>query len=310
MPRYWYDRHANTLHEDHTEADVARRDLNARIVADKKPYFMRYIYPTLMSQYNTYIQNTRTKCLREFRVEPADLLAIPEEDRSEEQQTFIRHYLRRMPVGMNNCVMNRICRIFEREFDGYLKLNYSGRKFDTNIIKSGVSYTARQYTAIAKLYAQHTERIKEQISEKRQVREVLGEDAGWRNDNLQRVFQEECLKVCSNEALLCDLVIDLCYRRAGTQQFAWDVCGSQIVKNLLQKHDFLISYPVQDAGGDFVYGGQCFKMIRKRSMYDGNHFERESVGGECDRERESGTETGRDADARSEVLSQHGVQAE
>ena len=47
MPRTWHDRHAaNKIEDDEL------RDFYRSIVADKKPYFMRYIYPVLMKQYN------------------------------------------------------------------------------------------------------------------------------------------------------------------------------------------------------------------------------------------------------------------
>ncbi len=57
MPREWHDRHSVNLIED---TDTRRFYL--KLVADKKPYFMRLIYPALMKQYNTYIKNTNKKC--------------------------------------------------------------------------------------------------------------------------------------------------------------------------------------------------------------------------------------------------------
>jgi len=296
MPRSWYDRHSNKLPEEYSDEDVQARDFNLRIIADKKPYFMRYIYPTLMSQYNTYIKNTRLKCLREFRMDVAELMAIPEDERTAEQSDFVRYYLGRMPVGMNDCVMNRICRIFEKEFDGYLKLNYSGNSFDTAIMKNGLEYTRNQYMAVSKLYKQHNERLMEQVQALKNGRDAELEERAWRASNLQRIFQEECLKVCSNSQQLCDLVIDICYQRVGTQQFAWDVCGGQIVENLLKRNDYMISYPVQDDCGDILYGGQRFRMVRKRSIYDGDYFEREGMGGDSDREQQPWPEAGRDID--------------
>ena len=273
MPRHWYDRHANRLPDEYDDNDVAVRDFNLSIVADKKPYFMRYIYPTLMNQYNTYMKNTRMKCLREFRMEVPELMAIPECDRTEEQSNFIRYYLSRMPVGMNDCVMNRICRIFEDEFDGYLKLHYSGEHFDISIMKSGQEYTRNQYLAVSKLYKQHNDRLRDHAQTAKNERDAVIDERCWRMSNMQRIFQEECLKVCSNGKQLCDLVIDICYQKIGTQHFAWDVCGEEIIDNLLKRNDCMVSYPVQDEYGDFSYGGQTFKMVRRRNVYDRDHFE-------------------------------------
>ena len=63
MPKGWYDRVAAKGDDGDDEATV---QLNLRVVADKKPYFMRYIYPSLMRKYNTYISNTNKKALREL----------------------------------------------------------------------------------------------------------------------------------------------------------------------------------------------------------------------------------------------------
>ena len=52
MPRDWHDKHAVNKIES-----TAQRDFFRSIVASRKPYFMRYIYPSLMKEYNTYIKN-------------------------------------------------------------------------------------------------------------------------------------------------------------------------------------------------------------------------------------------------------------
>ena len=64
---------------------------------------------------------------------------------------------------------------------------------------------------------------------------------------------------CPNEVELCDIVLDICYRKEGSKQFAWDVSGDQIVRNLLNKHDNKLSYP-ETGGDEFTYGGVGFKM--------------------------------------------------
>ena len=48
--------------------DPEKRRFYLSLVADKKPYFMRIIYPALMKQYNTYIKNTNKNAMREFQM--------------------------------------------------------------------------------------------------------------------------------------------------------------------------------------------------------------------------------------------------
>ena len=61
MPRYWHDRHSVNQIEDPEE-----KRFQLSIVADKKPYFMRIIYPALARQYNTYIKTANRNARREF----------------------------------------------------------------------------------------------------------------------------------------------------------------------------------------------------------------------------------------------------
>ena len=78
MPKSWHDRHTvNKIEDDDTKR------FYRSIVADKKPYFMRYIYPSLMKQYNTYIKNTNRNALREFQMTVDEMMSMPFENLSE-----------------------------------------------------------------------------------------------------------------------------------------------------------------------------------------------------------------------------------
>ena len=258
MPKYWHDRGAIST-SGSAEESGENPELNWKIVADKKPYFMRHIYPSLMSQYNTYIKNANTKCLREFRMSLEELMAMDASELTEEQAEFLFYYEHRVPVGVHDCVMNRICRRFEAAFDGFPTLNYTDDSFDPEIIKSGCEYTARQYSAVKQLFDEHNKRLREYA---RTLRKVRGRDADFADyeETMVRYFKEECHKVCSNDGVLCDIIVDICYKRCGTMQFAWDVVGDTIVENLIRKNGNKISFPVEDENGDICFGGQRFSM--------------------------------------------------
>ena len=143
MPKSWHDRHTvNKIEDDDTKR------FYRSIVADKKPYFMRYIYPSLMKQYNTYIKNTNRNALREFQMTVDEMMSMPFENLSERQRDFLRYYSYRMPVGVGNCIMNKICRRFEQEFDGHIGRHNASVKFDYTIMKSGNEYSTSQFYAV------------------------------------------------------------------------------------------------------------------------------------------------------------------
>ena len=260
MPREWYDRNANRSSEIE---DEELRQFNLRILADKKPYFMRYIYPTMMKQYNTYISNTNKKAIREFRLTMDELLAKDEKDLSDTEREFIHYYYAKMPVGINDCVMNRICRRFEAEFDGYIARHGNDVEFDYNIMKSGQDYTQTQYNSIMRLYTAYNRRVQDYMQYAKKERLDEDECANQRMMMIQE-FKCECQVVCSNKQQLCDILLDICYQKEGSKQFVWDLASEEIIENLLSHNNYEIAYPVRDDNGDVEFGGERFSFSIKR----------------------------------------------
>lgn len=258
MPREWHDRHRVNMIED---ADTRR--FYQKLVADKKPYFMRIIYPTLMKQYNAYIKNTNKNAMREFQMTVDELMEIPASHQTERQKDFIRYYHSGMPVSNNNCVMNRICRRFEREFDGYLGRHNTDTEFDYTIMKSNAEYSRSQYNAIAKLYENYNKRLRNYavFASYERVDEY---DTFSRMYEMRNEFIQECTKECPDRFVLCNLVLDICYQKNSTKRFAWEMCGDEIIQNLLAKNGWIISYPALDTDGDIRFGGNSFTVMNCR----------------------------------------------
>lgn len=257
MPKSWYDRHAASKIEDPNQ-----RELYRRLLADKKPYFMRYIYPTLMRQYNTYVKNTDKNALREFQMTVSELQAIPIHDRTDRMNEFLHYYSIKMPVGDHDCVMNRICKRFEIEFDGYIGNHIDIPDFDYTVMKTGAEYSKSQLVSISKLYTGYNKRLRsfamfanyERVDECETFRIMT---------DLRDEFMQECLKICSNQEVLCDIVLDITYKKSGTKKFAWDICGEQIIKNLLAKNNDVIMFPTKDQNGDITFCGERFSVKHK-----------------------------------------------
>lgn len=254
MPRIWHDRHSVNKIEDSSDRDFCRS-----IVADKKPYFMRYIYPALMKQYNTYIKNTNRNALREFQLTVDEMLQIPIEKLSDRQKDFLKYYGYRMPVGVGNCVMNKICRRFEEEFDGYIGRHNQNTAFDYSIMKSGVEYSSSRYQSIKRLYEDYNKRLQNYIVFVDYER-VDDCESAIEISNINEWFRKECDIVCQNNEVLCDILLDICYTRSVTKKFVWDMCGETIIHNLLKNSNHIISFPVADKEGNINYCGKRYSV--------------------------------------------------
>lgn len=257
MPKTWYDRHAiGKIEDDDT------REFYREIVADRKPYFMRYIYPDLKKQYNTYISNTGKNALREFKMTVDELMSIPYRDLTEKQKTFLYYYNARMPVGTGDCVMNKICRRFEGEFDGFVGRASRSSSFDYTKLRNDSSYTPSMFSSVKKLYNEFNARM-EQLKIFSYYERTDKDECRNKFAEMSSQFERDCLGVCSNEKQLCNILLDLCYTRTKSKRFVWDMCGDTIIDTLLENNGMRIEYPVMHEDGEIEYKGNRFHIESK-----------------------------------------------
>ena len=266
MPKYWYDKSACNKLPSETDNQKHFKELCLRIVAENKPYFMKYVYPDLMAKYNKYLKDTNSKCIREFKMSMVDLIKKP--NKTIPEKDFIDYYNKLMPVGDNPCTINRIAWLFEETFKSYISKYSKTREFDCSILKSGVEYSKNDYQKIGKIKAEYDDSVKyyQQLANKQR----LDKDEVTVNRNMMLMkFKSKCEEICPNEKELCDIIVDLCYSSSKSKQFAWDICGEVIINNLLDKNDHMINYPVLvKSDGDFEFGGEQFIMCHKKYEED------------------------------------------
>ena len=255
MPKEWYDRRTAQKIEDEN-----KRQFYLSILADRKPYFMRYIYPELKKDYNTYIKNTAKKAMREFGKTIDELLAVSPDELTPAEQDFAHYYRKRMPVSDGDCVVNRICRRFEAEFDGHLKKQKSATDYDYRILKGGHDYPASTYKSVLQLYKSYNKRLKDYVvsskCEHSDADEISAHVSIMRDE-----FRQACDAACSNATMLCDILLDICYSRSCTKSFVWEMCGDEIVENLLTLSHGRYIMPIRSEDGDIEFAGNRFEIF-------------------------------------------------
>jgi len=265
MPPEWYTVRECIAKDGDTEEEKKRKEFNRRIAAYRKPYFMTYVYPKLRSDYKVYLKNNEKGAVRRFcgyGIRSLDDL-IRYEPKTDEMKEFLRFYEDQKPVGENECVVNRISRIFEKQFNGALRKTEKTLRadgFDYSILKSGVVYSKKNYDKILLLYRDYCDKVA-RFEKRKKTEKIDNYDSFINMKLLSDWFRSECYKICCNEDEMCDIVLDICYGREKTKQFAWDMCGEIIVKNLLRRNGGIAFYPkLTDEDGEFIYGGNRFVM--------------------------------------------------
>lgn len=265
MPEYWYNIRDNIVRDDDTPEEAEAKQFNRKISAANKPYFMTYVYPSLRTKNNTYLKNNDYGAILRFSrygiTSVDDLRAY--EPKTKEMVDYLDYYYRYMPVGNNPCVVNKICWIFEREFDGYLSKKYEQPYFDCSILKSDAQYRKCDYNAISLLFKEYQRSVDAYHKRCRHSR-VDTFEYWQQKKQYTDSFRSKCEMICPNEDELCNILIDICYSTERSKQFVWDMCGEVMLNNLLQKNNMTIHYPkLVCSDGDFTYCGEQFSMIEE-----------------------------------------------
>ena len=257
IPKHWVDFFATKPSDEDDEETAKWKEFQRTIVADKKPYFFRYVYPTENTKWLKYIKDCNTKAVMMFGLEINELEVL--ENRTEEQQVFLDNYYSRLPLGIAPCTINRIAWKLEDIFQNE-KLKPI-KKFDYRLLRNDdVEYDDEVYKKIKPLY-------KEYLADRREFdRHIhntkIGDyDTNALRNNLLAEFKRKCSLICPNKIELCNVLLDVCYRDSNnSKRFVWEMCGDVIIQNLLKRNGNIISYPVQDESGDFEFGGIKFSM--------------------------------------------------
>ena len=266
MPPHWYSLRESVVKEGDDEETARKKNFNRSIAAANKPYFMTYVYPSLKAQNNLYQKNNNQGVARrfcEYGVYTIDDLE-KYHNKNQEMIDYLNYYHKLNPTGTNPCVVNRICWMFEKIFDGYLTKKYTQPHFDYTIMKSDRAYSKGDYDKVLAIYKEYTRRL-ELFKQDTDARKVDAYDLKIERDNCIKWFRAECEKICPNEEELCNIVLDICYTSEKSKQFAWDVSGDIILRNLLHRAGGMICFPEQvDSDGEFEYCGKKFVMKSKK----------------------------------------------
>lgn len=259
MPKEWFSYYANMSESDDTKEIKAEKKKNIRILADKKPYFMSYIYPRDRREHLQFKRDANRNSLVRFGMKIEDL--INKKDRTKEENTFVKFYYIKMPMNEYPCLMNKICYKVEEETKDLLKQSRNKEDFDPSILKSDhVDYRSSAYKRVKNIHSEYKRETQGYMISSSHCKYDEHMTAEDKRLIFADEFRNKALKECSNEDELCNIVVDLCYNTNESKQFAWDVCGNVMIKNLLRKSDGKVSFPKKDSNGDIKFGGLKFSM--------------------------------------------------
>lgn len=258
-PKHWYDYKTNRVNIDMETGEILdddetikEKEFNLKIMANKKPYFFIYNYPNLMSEYKSLTTKSNEVSIVEYGMKYEDLLI--KENKTEDENRFIKYVENKIPIFNNDCTMNRICHKIENLFSN-IRSKIKNSKFDYNLYKSKKGYTKEVKSSIEKCIKNYKKMVKESIcsSDVESRKEVL--------NIMRNQLKIELLGICSNEEMLTNVILDITYGKNVNKELAWNLCGEQIIKNLLHKNGNVIKHIKLDYDGDIEWNGYKFKEV-------------------------------------------------
>lgn len=272
MPKTWYSRSDVHRMPEDTPEQRHRKELYLRIVADRKPYFQRYIYADVMRDYKNYIKSTDGNCIARFGMIPSQLME--QEALTDEQSEFIKWYWIKMPLGTHDCVMNRICRRVEEETSAQRRPS-SVSPYDYSHLSTGLTGTASMRSAVI-------DGGREYGAELARLAKCYQNGAGDYDlrvrDAKQRFIEESMLLKCPNMDVACDIAIRQCCKKRSNMGFLWDLFGDILIERLLDKHDRIIHVPVKNENGTIEFCGEKYSVVEVVLDGEINRFDLEREG--------------------------------
>ena len=271
MPIEWYQYKVNVIDPElDDEETIARKELNMKLLADKRPYFFNYIYPERFKIEKQYRSNANRKAIYQFNLSIDQLLEKEQmHELTSEQAEFLYYYRLQLPSTNHNCVMNKICWRVEEEFKHWMSNHNKTKTFDYQLLKTDCPYNQTTYKQVQNLYDLYVKIIERTKTTNKKLKHRNLEQSQQEILKIKQNFKTEALKLCSNEEELANMLVDFCYSQNRSKRFVWDLVGEQLVDNLLQKNEGWFTYLVRDEAGDIAFRGHQFSEKRKQAKKKG-----------------------------------------
>lgn len=196
------------------------------ICVEKKPYFMIYIYDDYRQRYNQYLKICN-KSAKDLFNKSLDTL-LSSSDLIPEEKQFLDYYYHKMPFGMGECAMNRICRYIEQQFDSLVIHLKQNSNYNYEIFKTNKRYTTSDWNKILELGKEFSKQI-------RNYKTAIGLSSEERKILRKQItisYKNEILNICKDPEIRLNLFLDAYYKGKITGQFFWDCVGGDFIKSI------------------------------------------------------------------------------
>lgn len=265
MPKHWY----NLKECDYLDCSEEEKEFNRRICADatKKPYFLLYnpINEKYKTRHKEDMESFNVKALINFGMTGKELLAMDESELTDEMKLLIELYDAKSPIfTKDKSTQHRMCLKAEEMIKKQVTLT-SVSTDHRDLLKCSDVVEDADYNELVKQarrkYRQMNDEIRVMFS-----KGLYSNSSELRAEMLADVrdkFISELLEMCVNERQAVNVAIDCAYGVGLSVKAIWDTewIAKIMVQNLLERNDYKMMIPMQNANGSYTYLGKKFEIV-------------------------------------------------
>lgn len=266
LPKHW--NHKQKIdYENDTEEEIARKEFENKIVVDKKPYFMSYIYPQVLQDYKKYVNKHNTKCVRYTGKTLNQIFDTPADKRNEMEKKMIYQYNKFMPVMKNDCIMNYLCMLIEdtdfdlkyfkqkEEFDWTILLNPKYEVKKRSALYARITDILQRYKDTQADIAYSVNALMEVSTSSKELDEYVKE---MKNINQMFFLEKEIEHIGLPREEVYNYFVDLIYTKYKKgHHILWNIFPDQIFKAVNVGR---MAVPVRDEEGEYHYFGETYSF--------------------------------------------------
>lgn len=240
--------------ETDTEEEKARKEFENKLIIEKRPAFMKFLYPKYSRQYKEFKDDFDLYCFTIFGKEFDKL--DNNDKQTQEYKDMIEYYDKKNPFLETNGVMNRVCNYMQEQLKDVKPKNKNcdnqkifEKLYNTNIVLDNDNLEKMKV-------------VKQEYDNFKKTKQLKSSEFTT-YEQYYKFLRNKCLQeISSNIQELANLGVYICYFLNPTKpkDFCWDVLGEGIVENLKEKHP-TARVPKLDPNGEIEYLGEKYSFV-------------------------------------------------
>jgi len=246
IPSYWHRK--QNIEENDTEEIKEQKYFNNSLLANKKPYFFIWLYPSLKKEYMQYCKSFNSISLKKLGCTIKDLLY--KENKSKQELELYYQYQKYNPVIESNCSMNILCREFEK-LENSIKFSLKNTTIleqfaDRNIDFDNKEKVLQKVYTLVKEYKTHKKlKYLDNVFEEDET--TLFNQIYYRQKEFIKTnYQRELYKMFSCTRDLFDVLCMMCDKYNMNYDVIWEIMQDDIVELIPKDNPTVV---VEDSNG-------------------------------------------------------------